>query len=238
MKKNFGIFAALFATILVAEACDDGPIPRKEYTSTATGLTAKLTATITGTANWPDYYQIALAAFGSDSEYSLSQVQISADTTNAVFTLSNLDDDAETIELCVTNRLRKRILTFQSADVADAVNDTVFLEAGTIDAAMFATIQTNIFNKQCTQCHGGSTSAAANLYLTEGLSYDYLVNQPSTQVDTGIRVIPGNADESILPKVINEGNILNFDYNHEYLITDDALLRLIDEWIDNNAHED
>lgn len=235
MNKNFGIFAALLATLPLWCACDDGSVPRKEYVSTASGLTAKLTATITGTTNWPDYYQIAFAAFDDDSEYSLTQVQITTDTTNAVYTLSNLDDDAETIELCVTNRLRKRILTFASADVTDAIDDTVTLEAGTIDAAMFATIQANIFNKQCAQCHGGSTSAAAELYLTEGLSYNCLVNQPSTQVDTGIRVIPGNADQSILPKVINEGNVLNFDYNHEYLITDDALLRLIDEWIDNNA---
>ena len=37
--------------------------------------------------------------------------------------------------------------------------------------------------RTCAHCHGGSSSAAANLYLTEGKSYEALVNRPSKKVD-------------------------------------------------------
>ena len=69
--------------------------------------------------------------------------------------------------------------------------------------------------KTCAQCHGGSTSPAAGLYLTADKSHASLVNQPSTQVEDGIRVIPGNAEESILHKVINPGNVLGLGFSHE-----------------------
>ena len=75
------------------------------------------------------------------------------------------------------------------------------------------------------------------LYLTADKSHASLVNQPSTQVENGIRVIPGNAEESILHKVINPGNVLGLGFSHENMITSSTDLRLIDEWINAGAKE-
>ena len=110
--------------------------------------------------------------------------------SNVSLTLPNIGSEVKTIELCVTNRLRKRVLTYQSLDAASISGDTLYMEAGQVDVHMYAAIQENIFDKTCAQCHGGSTSPAAGLYLTADKSHANLVNQPSTEVAGGIRVIP------------------------------------------------
>lgn len=236
MKKNYGIFV-LLSLAMGLTACDDGSIPRKEHTATHTGFAAKLTGNITGADSWPEYYQLVLAGFG-DSEYATTQVLVSPDANgNVSLTLPNIGSDVKTIELCVTNRLRKRVLTYQSADAASLSGDTLYMDAGQVDAHMYAAIQENIFDKTCVNCHGGSNTAAAGLYLTTGRSHASLVNQPSTQVAGGIRVIPDSAEQSVLHKVINESNVLGFDVRHEDMITSSTDLRLIDEWINAGAKE-
>ena len=220
MKKNYGIFV-LLSVAMGLTACDDGSIPRKEHTATHTGFAAKLTGHITGADSWPEYYQLVLAGFG-DSEYATTQVLVSPDAnSNVSLTLPNIGSN----------------VTYQSLDVASISGDTLYMDAGQVDAHMYAAIQENIFDKTCAQCHGGSTSPAAGLYLTADKSHASLVNQPSTQVEDGIRVIPGNAEESILHKVINPGNVLGLGFSHENMITSSTDLRLIDEWINAGAKE-
>ena len=233
MKKNNVIFASLLMAAALC-GCDDGSVPRKEYVITHSGLTAKLTGHITGADSWPEYYQLVLAGFG-ESEYAVTQVLVSPDADgNVTLTLTDIGSDVQTVELCVTNRLRRRVMTYRSLDVVSAVGDTLYLDMGQVDADMYTAIQDHIFNSTCAQCHGLSTSAAAGLYLSEGHSYASLVNQPATSVE-GTRVIPGNADESVLHKVINPGNELNLGFSHEGMITSSTDLRLIDEWINAGA---
>ena len=127
MKKNYGIFV-LLSVAMGLTACDDGSIPRKEHTATHTGFAAKLTGHITGADSWSEYYQLVLAGFG-DSEYATTQVLVSPDAnSNVNLTLPNIGSDVKTIELCVTNRLRKRVLTYQSLDVASISGDTLYTD--------------------------------------------------------------------------------------------------------------
>ena len=56
-------------------------------------------------------------------------------------------------------------------------------------------IQT-IFDHNCTSCHAGE-NAAAGLDLSEGESYDNLVNTSST-FNGLFRVLPGNSESSVL----------------------------------------
>ena len=127
MKKNYGIFV-LLSVAMGLTACDDGSIPRKEHTATHTGFAAKLTGHITGADSWPEYYQLVLAGFG-DSEYATTQVLVSPDAnSNVSLTLPNIGSNVKTIELCVTNRLRKRVLTYQSLDVAPISGDTLYMD--------------------------------------------------------------------------------------------------------------
>ena len=110
MKKNNVIFASLLMAAALC-GCDDGSVPRKEYVITHSGLTAKLTGHITGADSWPEYYQLVLAGFG-ESEYAVTQVLVSPDADgNVTLTLTDIGSDVQTVELCVTNRLRRRVVT-------------------------------------------------------------------------------------------------------------------------------
>jgi hypothetical protein len=64
-------------------------------------------------------------------------------------------------------------------------------------AADFASIQASVFTPICTVCHTGA-SAPLGLRLDEGVSYALLVNAPSVQAPTLLRVNPGDPDSSYL----------------------------------------
>ena len=89
----------------------------------------------------------------------------------------------------------------------------------------------------CAHCHGGSSSAAANLYLTEGKSYEALVNRPSKKVDGMLLVKPGSAQESVLHTLLNTTISSTWGYDHSKEIVSSPILTLIDDWINNGAQE-
>ncbi len=70
--------------------------------------------------------------------------------------------------------------------------------------ATFASIQDNVFTAICTDCHSGA-GAPQGLRLEEDMSHAMLVNVPSTEVPSLLRVSPGNPDDSYLVQKI-EGN--------------------------------
>ena len=142
-----------------------------------------------------------------------------------------------TIELCVINKLRKRVISFQSMDDLTAVDDTILMDVGTVNVGMYHGIQEKVFNTTCAHCHGGSSSAAANLYLTEGKSYEALVNRPSKKVDGMLLVKPGSAQESVLHTLLNTTISSTWGYDHSKEIVSSPILTLIDDWINNGAQE-
>lgn len=63
--------------------------------------------------------------------------------------------------------------------------------------AEFGSIQDNVFTPSCTGCHAGA-AAPLGLRLEEGVAYAMLVNAPSSEVPSLLRVEPGNPDDSYL----------------------------------------
>lgn len=222
-------------------ACDDGSIPEKTTSTEHTGYSVKMTGSISGLDTWSsNKYNLVLAAFSDDSEYALVQQRVPTTAADGVnMTIYDVDETAKTLELCVTDLLRRKVVTLKSVDIAtDATpSDTILLDVGNIDAGMLAAIQAGVFDKTCAQCHGGSTSAAADLHLTSGNAYSNLVNVASTKVAGGVRVIPGDAENSVLHNVVNPGNAAGLGFSHEGMISDDNVLDLIDEWINGGAKE-
>lgn len=150
--------------------------------------------------------------------------------------LSNVSNEVKTIEFCITNKLRERILTFKSMEVNNNESDTILIDVGTIDIGMYSTIQDKVFNTTCIQCHGASTGEpAAGLYLTKGKSYNALVNKQSAKIEGGILVMPGEAEESVLHQALNPNYNLPLRFDHVNMISNENMLTLIDRWIDNGA---
>lgn len=179
-----------------------------------------------------------MAGFSDESEYAVVTKTIPAVEDDEIqVTMTGVSDKVTTIELCVINKLRKRVISFQSMDDLTAVDDTILMDVGTVNVGMYHGIQEKVFNTTCAHCHGGSSSAAANLYLTEGKSYEALVNRPSKKVDGMLLVKPGSAQESVLHTLLNTTISSTWGYDHSKEIVSSPILTLIDDWINNGAQE-
>ena len=237
MTKNRFIFA-LSLGLFSLTACDDGLIYEKMPEISREGFNVRLTGRIDGTDGWEDPYSVVLAGFG-DSKYAIVQKQLPPPAPNGQveITLSDIGSEVQTIELCITNKLRERIVSFLTVETKDIGErrDTFRIDAGRLDIGMYDVIQRHIFDPTCANCHGGRETPAAGLFLTAGNSHGSLVNRPSTHVEGGIRVIPGDAANSVLHRVVSPGNAAGLPFSHENMITSAALLKLLDNWIESGA---
>ena len=235
----------LLATCLLLSAglasCDDGPIYEKTSNISEEGRTLEMSGVINGIGQWPDGYNVVVAGFKDENEYAVVTKTIPAPTTEGdeiQVTMKGISDEVSSVELCVIDKLRRRIVSFLSMDDLKATDDGIIhMEAGTVDVGMYNAIQEKIFNTTCAHCHGGGTSPAAGLYLTEGKSYEALINHPSKKVDGMVLVKPGNAQESVLHKLLNTTISSDWGYDHSKEILSLTTLTLIDDWIDNGAQK-
>ena len=197
--KKYILFGGYLLLLAYITSCDDGRIYEKTETLSEEGRTLKMSGKINGISKWPDGYSVVVAGFNDESEYAVVTKTIPAVEDDEIqVTMTGVSDKVTTIELCVINKLRKRVISFQSMDDLTAVDDTILMDVGTVNVGMYHGIQEKVFNTTCAHCHGGSSSAAANLYLTEGKSYEALVNRPSKKVDGMLLVIPQAAAASLI----------------------------------------
>ncbi len=236
MKNRSLIFAAIFGALGLA-ACDEGDIQEQAADVQASGKVAQLTAHVSGLDSWSSQYSVVLAAFAEGSDYAVAQKPLPEDAEGDVQTTLNLTGDAlTTVELCVTNRLRQRVVSFASVPVSQLQADTLRLDAGNVDLGMFTTIQELVFTGTCARCHGLGNSPAGGLTLAAGESYAALVGQPSSHPERGVRVVPGNATVSLLHKVIHGDPESGVKFDHSNMIKEARTITLIDNWINAGAN--
>lgn len=230
----------MLASVLFAasiSSCDDGRIYEQAVAATGEGRTIKVTGTVNGINQWSEDYSIVIAGFNAESQFAVVSKIIPASSAGGEIELcmSGITEDVTTVELCAINKLRRRIAGFAKLDCTAADADTLLMKLGTVDAGMFHAVQTQIFDANCTACHGKSTSAAAGLYLTEGKSYEALVNKNSTIQADRLLVKPGDASESFLHLILNANGLIRHDHL-DILSAKPEMLSLIDNWINNGAN--
>ena len=242
MHKRF-IYFSLFALLLVS--CDSGDIEEQALSTTDKGKTVKLRAVLFGINSWENKYAVSLAGFTIGDNYAQVVRTIpntTPDSTRVELVLSNIGEDINTVELAITNRLRERIITIAKVNLDDYVNqkDTIHMDLGLTDVSRFGALQKGLFNMACIQCHGGNGGAgAASLNLTEGRSFANLVNMPSTRKEGMVRVVSGNAQESLIHQIMAEGGENLLHVNHTEILSNqfrenlNEVRQLIDEWINN-----
>lgn len=243
MKDYLYTFAAAILLAFTTASCDDGRI-EEQSKSTGTGRTVNITARLTGVGSWPESsYYVALAGFNDTSNYAVILKQVAApdeDGGAVSMNLSNISDEVTRVELCVVTRLRQHVVALYTVDEDKLkASDDITVDAGSLDVGMFSTIQKNVFNTTCANCHGASTHAAAGLYLTEGRSHAAIVNQRSTKVDGEMIVEPYNSNGSVLYRALSSSLSAggSWGYNHTGEVTDSNILGMIRSWIDNGAEE-
>jgi len=236
MKNRSLIFAAIFGALGLA-ACDEGDIQEQVTDVQTSGKVAQLTAHISGLSTWSSQYSVVLAAFAEGNDYAVSQKLLPEGADGDVTATLNLtSDDVSTVELCVTNRLRQRVVSFASAPISQLQGDTLLLAAGDLNLSMFQSIQDLVFTGTCARCHGLGNSPAGGLTLAAGESYAALVGQESSHPERGVRVVPGNAPVSLLHKVIHGNPDAGVSFDHSNMIKESRSITLIDNWINAGAN--
>lgn len=242
--KYISLLSFIFSFLsLHLVSCDSGDIEEQSYTITDKGHTVKLTAVLSGIETWESKYSISLAGFSTGDNYAQvvrSLPNTTPDGTRVEMILSNIGDNINTVELAITNRLRERIITLARVNLEDYTNkkDTIYMDLGVTDVSKFGALQLGLFNMACIQCHGGNGGAgAAGLNLTEGRSFANLVNVPSSRKEGMMRVVGGNAQESLLHQMMAEGGENLLHVNHTEILSNqfrenlNEVRQLIDEWI-------
>lgn len=233
MKHSFLIAAMAIALA----ACDEGRIPDVQIETRREGLSARASMPVKGYESWPAGYTLALAAFNDGNEFAVISKNISVGEKGICnVVLTGIPTDANSVELCAIDRLRRRIATFATMP-ADAATDTIRFESETLDLSMFGAIQREVFNTTCTQCHGGAGFAAAGLNLTAGKSYADLVGCVSAKQPGELRVDPGAPDRSLLYRILASDESATWSYDHSVEVTAQETLDLIHNWIENGAIE-
>jgi len=238
MNKKIIIGLVIFGL----SSCDDGRI-YPETTTSAEGKTVVMEGVLEGLDNWVSNYRVSIAGFEqADDEYaSVSKVITASDINDgkALVELSGIKDNVKLVRLCVLDRLRRHIVTFKEVDISDAT-ETVKMDVGTLNISMFNAIQQSFFNTTCANCHGASNRAAAGLYLTEGKSYQAMVDVNSKKVEGRKLVETNNATNSVLHMVLNQQEVKGISMAHRDLVSEkneQTILPLIDSWINNGAKE-
>ena len=230
MKPSRILKFALLTQAVLITACDDGDIlPAHNDLSGDDGITVVMTGSIRGADDTlPEGYSAVLAAFKDGDDFAIVSKPVH-DGSEAV-QLNNISTSASTVELCIINTLRKRILTLASIPVDATDTKRVNFDVGSIDASPFNVINTCIFAKSCTQCHGGAGQAAAGLNLTYEQAYANLVGVPSTVLDGELRVAPEDATRSTLWQAVATTVSQGWHYDHSNLLPSDQS-EFIKSWI-------
>lgn len=229
------IFYVFAGMMLCMSSCDDGRIAEK-VSVPENGMTVRMTGVVRDGDSWHERYDLAVAGFGDDSDYAVVSkvIDISEGEVPVDVSLTGIDGSVSRVELCVLNRLRKRIATFKSVELNTA-QESVEIDFGTIDVGMLTTIQNVLFSTTCANCHGATGRAAGSLFLTEGMSRESLVGVPSVKVEGMNRVEPGNAGQSVLYQALTSDISSMWHYNHSSEVTSNDIKTLIADWIDNGA---
>lgn len=229
----------LMIAVLLLASCDEGRIGKEEYVAGVEGNTVEVIGTLSGIGNWASGYHVVIAGFNGTSDYPIVSKSLPVsgnDGDELTVTMGGITSEVNTIELCVINRLRQRVVTFASIQYSEDTDETITMDVGTMDVGMYSGIQQGIFNRTCVTCHGASAgSPAANLDLREGESYSYLVDVPSTVVEDCMRVASGSAEESILYQILTTDVSASWGIDHSQLVSTTVGKSLIEDWINNGA---
>ncbi len=231
------IFILVLSSLILLGSCDEGNIYPEEVKTTSSGFSAKFSGTISGYQDWEkaEKYSLVIACFpevvdNNKTQYAiLSKTIPTPDNSGKIsVVLTNIPQTAKTVEICVIGSLRNKLLSFYSQNITE--QDTMFMVAD-LNADMFKAVQDNIFTPTCSSCHGGSSSAAAGVVLTEGNVN--IVTRNSKNVEGSLLVSPGDYQSSVLYKMLSTDLTSTWKFDHSRLVTSSDLLTLVKLWIDN-----
>lgn len=237
MKALLFSTLAAAALLLTLSACDDGKIYPENNILTTEGQTVTVSCRLDGVQPWASSadYHLAIAAFADDgSRYATVARNITSTPADDRLILTGVGAEASTVEICILDRLRKRVASIASFPLAGAAvdGDTIrFAADAPIDVSPLAVVQSSIFTPTCSACHGGGSRPAAQLSLLAGEARKDLINVPSTVVPGSTRVVPGDPDASLLYRALTSQLTAGWVYDHSVEVVDPDMQSILRLWI-------
>ena len=142
---------------------------------------------------------------GNETSFNTFTIQLASNGLSARLDLSGIALPDETYQVILSGDAPSFLLDTEGLRLDgddDGTEGGDFISSFMIESVVglqptWRSIQDNIFTPLCITCHAGA-GAPAGLQLDEDNSFNMLVNVPSSQVPTLLRVEPGNPNDSYL----------------------------------------
>ncbi|MBR2260906.1 MAG: hypothetical protein IJ916_04305 [Paludibacteraceae bacterium] len=213
-KRTLKRIIIMTLSVLLLTSCDSGDI-YENFNSEAEGLSCTATVSFINTSTWPVDYQIVLAAF-NQNDYPLITKGISKPAVGDTIQLSlnGIPENCTEISIALLNKSKRLVNQFFTHVITNEEREKNLIQLTATDLNLldYSRIQHQFFSN-CINCHGASEKAAAGLFLTDGKSYDAIVNKTSSKDSTAKIVLPGFPEKSFIIRVL-EGKAENLHYDH------------------------
>jgi hypothetical protein len=209
-------------------SCDSGDIVPFRKTENDKHISVGATFRLSGTGRIGQRYQLIFGAFEGDARSPVvwtTLVDPKEDVLQTV-SLSSVPPTATTVKLSLFTTGKKAVYDFFVYDVSRAT-EPVDIPATPVELLIRYDRVQELFNLNCTACHG-TAPGAAGLLLSTGESYNHLVNRPAKN-SAKLLVEPSNVRASFLMDVLTN----SIPPHGSYLYADD--LNLIEAWIETGA---
>lgn len=222
--------------VLLLFSCDEGTIYPEETTDT--GRTATLTLSFEGLGAWPKKNYLSVAGFKEGEDRPALAKRLNnpnSEQKEISLTLNGLEKGISQLCIAVISNGQNVVYTYYTYPIDDTM-EHITVPPVHIDLATFDRVQQQVFNLNCTACHGASTHLAGNLNLTEGNAYKALVNVEAPLTDNKkVYVAPGKPEDSFLLDILQENpyhtDLFNSTGKQE-------VLALIKTWISDGAESE
>lgn len=224
-----------FLAFLLFFGCDEGKIyPEKTID---TGRTATITLSFEGLGAWPKKNYLSIAGFKAGEDRPILAKRINnpnSEEKELTLTLNGLEKGINQLCVSIISNGQNLVYTYSAYPIDDTM-EHITIPPARIHLATFDRVQQQVFNLNCTACHGGSTHLAGNLDLTEESSYRALVNVEAPLSEAKkLYVAPGKPEESFLLDILQENTYHSDLFNST---GKQEVLGLIKTWISEGAEE-
>lgn len=239
MKLHNTAAALTILTAAIISGCDDGRIYPSGNGLSQDGLNIEIRCKLGGADYWrsSQSYSLSAAAFGTaGDDYADVSLNISPEIASERIVLRGVSPAASTVEICILDRLRKKVAVFASFDIAGAAvtGDTLRFEAGEIDVTPLSALQKMLFTPTCSACHGGSAYAAGGLSLTSPSETERAtvgVAARRALPEAPLRVTPGAPDSSLLYLALTSDISASWPYDHSVETVSNSVRDILRLWI-------
>lgn len=238
-KTNIGFCTIFLIIVTLLQSCDSGDIYPKEEEYEKVYVSVSGSFTFKGINAFPENYKVLFVTYRNETDNEpLSYKEIAKPGNDGIINVSfpTLPEGTKGIGIWLTEKTNnKKIIAFYNKNFEETPTEDIILPSQDINLLIYNRVQKQVFN-QCIACHGGGASAASGMYLTEGKSYDNIVNVASSHNAAKMRISPYSTLNSYLMDVLHGQELIAVHSGLSSLKDED--ITLVEEWVREGAKKE